>query len=90
MLVVVFFHSEVILLHNWTLHRSLTNTTEQPRRGFSVCYIDAETRQRRAPERESIQLWPQVFPDFRPVVVVGGDVDGDGDRTPPGASTSKL
>ena len=34
---------EVLLLHNWTLHRSETNTTDQPRRGFSVCYIDSAT-----------------------------------------------
>ena len=36
---------EVVLLHNWTLHRSEVNTTNRPRRGFSVCYIDAATRQ---------------------------------------------
>jgi ectoine hydroxylase-related dioxygenase (phytanoyl-CoA dioxygenase family) len=28
---------EVVLLHNWTLHRSMVNTTTAPRRGFSVC-----------------------------------------------------
>ena len=35
---------EVVLLHNWTLHRSGTNATAIPRRGFSVCYMDAATR----------------------------------------------
>jgi hypothetical protein len=49
-----------VLLHNWTLHRSMVNTTARPRRGFSVCYIDAGTRQRRAPELDGIAAWPQV------------------------------
>jgi hypothetical protein len=35
---------EVVLLHNWLLHRSDVNRTDTPRRGFSVCYIDARTR----------------------------------------------
>lgn len=34
---------EAVLLHNWTLHRSGINATEQPRRAFSVCYMDART-----------------------------------------------
>ena len=34
---------EVVLLHNWTLHRSEVNTTNRPRRAFSVCYVDAGT-----------------------------------------------
>ncbi len=34
---------EVVLLHNWLLHRSDTNSTDQPRRGFSVCYMDGRT-----------------------------------------------
>ena len=35
---------EVALLHNWTLHRSDRNSTDKPRRAFSVCYMDAETK----------------------------------------------
>lgn len=35
---------EAILLHNWLLHRSGVNHTDQPRRAFSVAYMDAETR----------------------------------------------
>jgi len=35
---------EAVLLHNWLLHRSDVNRTDVPRRGFSVCYMDARTR----------------------------------------------
>jgi ectoine hydroxylase-related dioxygenase (phytanoyl-CoA dioxygenase family) len=35
---------EVILLHNLLLHRSGINTVDEPRRAFSVCYMDAATR----------------------------------------------
>jgi phytanoyl-CoA hydroxylase len=35
---------EVVLLHNWLLHRSDTNATDIPRRAFSVCYMDGHTR----------------------------------------------
>ena len=34
---------EVVLLHNWLLHSSDVNRTETSRRGFSVCYMDANT-----------------------------------------------
>ncbi|MBH05778.1 MAG: phytanoyl-CoA dioxygenase [Phycisphaeraceae bacterium] len=34
---------EVLLLHNWLLHRSDTNRTDVARRAFSVCYMDACT-----------------------------------------------
>ncbi|MDF2440343.1 MAG: hypothetical protein JWN98_1327, partial [Abditibacteriota bacterium] len=34
---------EAVLLHNWLLHRSDTNSTNIPRRAFSVCYMDANT-----------------------------------------------
>ena len=34
---------EAVLLHNWLLHRSDTNTTDISRRAFSVCYMDART-----------------------------------------------
>jgi phytanoyl-CoA hydroxylase len=35
---------EVALLHNWLLHASDVNTTDTSRRAFSVCYMDARTR----------------------------------------------
>ena len=53
---------EVVLLHNWTLHRSETNKTAKPRRAFSVCYIDAATRQ-----KTSGCAYPQVFPEYQPI-----------------------
>jgi phytanoyl-CoA hydroxylase len=34
---------EVVLLHNWTIHGSGINRTDQPRRAFSVCLMDAAT-----------------------------------------------
>ncbi len=34
---------EVALLHNYLLHSSDVNTTDIPRRAFSVCYMDART-----------------------------------------------
>lgn len=45
---------EVLMLHNHLWHRSGPNRTERPRRGFTVCYMDAATRclrKRRAPRR---------------------------------------
>ena len=53
---------EVTLLHNWTLHRSEVNTTNHPRRAFSVCYIDAATHQVTTGRR-----YPVVFPEYAPV-----------------------
>lgn len=35
---------EALLLHNYLLHRSGVNQTNRPRRAFSVCYMDATTR----------------------------------------------
>jgi hypothetical protein len=35
---------EAILLNNLMLHRSGVNAKEEPRRAFSVCYMDASTR----------------------------------------------
>ncbi len=35
---------QVWLLHNWLVHRSRTNNTAQPRRAFSVCYMDGGTK----------------------------------------------
>ena len=34
---------EVMLLHNWLLHSSDKNHSDQSRRAFSVCYMDART-----------------------------------------------
>ena len=34
---------EVVLVHNWTIHRSGINRTGRSRRAFSVCYMDART-----------------------------------------------
>jgi hypothetical protein len=39
---------EVVLLHNWTLHRSDTNRSDISRRAFSVCYMDASTKHKHA------------------------------------------
>ncbi len=52
---------EVVILNNWTLHRSETNQTKRPRRAFSVCYIDAETTQLTSGRR-----YPTVFPEYAP------------------------
>jgi ectoine hydroxylase-related dioxygenase (phytanoyl-CoA dioxygenase family) len=35
---------EAVLMHNWLLHASDVNSTDIPRRAFSVCYMDAQTR----------------------------------------------
>lgn len=35
---------EVMILHNWLLHRSGVNRSDISRRAFSACYIDARTR----------------------------------------------
>lgn len=34
---------EMYLLHNWCIHRSGVNTSNQPRRGFTTCLMDART-----------------------------------------------
>jgi ectoine hydroxylase-related dioxygenase (phytanoyl-CoA dioxygenase family) len=35
---------ECMLLHNWLLHSSDKNHSQQSRRAFSVCYADARTK----------------------------------------------
>jgi hypothetical protein len=43
---------DVVLLHNHVRHRSGPNATASPRRGFTVCYMSADTRctrKKRAP-----------------------------------------
>ncbi|MES2639949.1 MAG: phytanoyl-CoA dioxygenase family protein [Myxococcota bacterium] len=50
---------DVMLLHNHLWHRSGPNTTDLPRRGFTVCYMDAATRctrTKRAP-REFVRVF---------------------------------
>jgi phytanoyl-CoA hydroxylase len=39
-----------VVLHNWTLHSSDTNSTDRARRAFSVCYMDAATQSSRGSE----------------------------------------
>ena len=53
---------EVVLLHNWALHRSEVNTIDRPRRAFSVCYIDAATTQ-----VSTGRSYPRVFPEYVPL-----------------------
>lgn len=38
---------DVLLIHNYVWHRSGRNATDAPRRGFTVCYMPAETKCRR-------------------------------------------
>ena len=52
---------EVILLHNWTLHSSTPNSTDRPRRAFSICYVDAATVSLKTGESYS-----KVFPQYEP------------------------
>jgi len=49
---------EVVLLHNWTLHRSDVNKTDIPRRGFSVCYMDGRTE---LVKEGGEKKWPVLF-----------------------------
>lgn len=45
---------EVAILHNWLLHGSDVNRSDIPRRAFSVCYMDARTRDAKRDERYSM------------------------------------
>jgi len=47
---------EAILIHNWVLHRSGINKTGNPRRAFSIAYMDAATR-----SVKSGQTFPVIF-----------------------------
>lgn len=47
---------EVVLLHNWLLHASDVNHSEQSRRAFSVCYMDARTAR-----VNSGETYPTIF-----------------------------
>lgn len=55
---------EVVLLHNWLLHSSDVNQTDKPRRGLSVCYMDAATRDLR-PVEERTHVYDQ---DAYPII----------------------
>ena len=59
---------EAILLHNFLLHRSGTNSTSVSRRAFSVTYMEAETR-----TLDTGQTFPVVFGEnaFEPKTVKG-------------------
>ncbi len=46
---------ETVLMHNWLLHSSGTNSTDTPRRAFSVCFMDAATRSRAG------HIFPVIF-----------------------------
>jgi hypothetical protein len=51
-----------MLLHNWLLHRSGVNQTDNPRRGYSVCYMDGRSQQ--IDEYDPAQSrWPVLFGD---------------------------
>lgn len=50
---------EVIMIHNHVWHRSRRNRTQRPRRGLTVCLLDAQTRctrKKRAP-REFLRVF---------------------------------
>ena len=56
---------DVALLHNWLLHRSGANESDQPRRGLSVCYMDRRTSDSR-PAQQRVHVYdgadfPHVF-----------------------------
>ena len=54
---------EVVLLHNHLWHRSGVNRTGNPRRAFTVCYMDASTRCQR--KKKAPRVFTRVF-DRRP------------------------
>ena len=62
---------EVVLLHNWLMHSSDKNHSDQSRRAFSVCYMDARTVD------ESGRTYPVVF----------GEEALDPDRSMPAATS---
>jgi phytanoyl-CoA hydroxylase len=52
---------EVVLFKNKLLHSSLVNTTNRPRRAFSVAFVHADTVNMTSGRR-----FPQVMPEYRP------------------------
>jgi phytanoyl-CoA hydroxylase len=59
---------EVALLHNWTLHHSAVNNTDEPRRAFSVCYVEAATR-----VEKTGASFPLIFPEYVPLALAPGE-----------------
>lgn len=47
---------EMLLLHNWTIHRSGVNTSTRPRRAFTTCLMDGRTISTSTGSR-----WPMLF-----------------------------
>ena len=52
---------EMLLLHNWTIHRSGVNTSTRPRRAFTTCLMDGRTISTSTGNR-----WPMLFGDALP------------------------
>ena len=50
---------EALLLHNMMWHRSGVNTTDQPRRAFTACYLRGDTRCTR--KKRAPRVFPRVF-----------------------------
>jgi ectoine hydroxylase-related dioxygenase (phytanoyl-CoA dioxygenase family) len=46
---------EAVLLHNWLLHASDRNRSDQSRRAFSICYMDGETVSRSG--KQFFRVW---------------------------------
>ena len=49
---------EVVVLHNFLLHRSGVNETDRPRRGFSVCYMNGAIHRVGDPNKKP---FPRIF-----------------------------
>lgn len=60
---------DVVLIHNLVWHASGLNTTDRPRRAFSVCFMPATTRCVRT--RKAPRQFPRVFDAFQPGVFGG-------------------
>ena len=52
---------EVVLFKNHMLHSSLVNTTNRPRRAFSIAFVHADTYNTNSGVR-----YPEVIPEYRP------------------------
>ena len=64
---------ELLLLSTATLHSSGRNTTERPRRAFSLCLMDGATRHvgqwRHAEPVRASAGWARLTPQLRDAVV---------------------
>lgn len=67
---------EAVLLHNWLLHSSAINQTDIPRRGFSVCYMEARTCDGRPLEGRNSLYFKEAYP------IVFGDGTLGSERIP--------